>query len=244
MDQETLFRNQLAALVKTARQQGMYLSKEQILDSFPELGADAEKLKLIQDYLENMKVSIGKESAMEQFLSEEDKNYLEEYMKEASKGAKVTPEEKKEIILSAMADAEEAKARLLEIYLPDVASIAKLYTGQGVFLEDLIGEGNVALISVIDMLHMIDAPEEADGFVGKFIMDAMEQFLSQEDAAKELDDKILERVNAVALAAKNLAQELRRKVSVSELFAETDFTMEEIEEAVLVSGGQIEDLEG
>ena len=34
---------------------------------------------------------------------------------------------------------------LIEIHLADVAEIAKLYAGQGVLLEDLVGEGNLAL---------------------------------------------------------------------------------------------------
>ena len=81
-----------------------------------------------------------------------------------------------EIILSAMAESEEAQARLLEIYLPDVAEIAKLYAGQGAYIEDLIGEGNVALTLVVGMLGCLETPEEADGFIGKFIMDAMEKY--------------------------------------------------------------------
>ena len=39
-----------------------------------------------------------------------------------------------------MAGDADAKHRMIEIFLPQVAEIAKLYAGQGVFLEDLIGE--------------------------------------------------------------------------------------------------------
>lgn len=243
MNQELEFRKQLDMLVKIARRQGMYLAEEQIGEIFPKLSKQEDKINLIMEYLRGQKIAIGEEAAMEVTLSDEDRSFLELYLEEIQVKAKVSQEEKREIILSAMAEDEEAVARLLEIYLPDVAGIAKLYTGQGVYLEDLIGEGNVALISAVGMISCIEEVDEADGFIGKFIMDAMEQYISGEADAREQDEWMLEKVNAVAKAAKELSEDLRRKVSIEELAKETDFTAEEIEEAMRASGYQIEDIE-
>lgn len=243
MDQETIFRNQLEEIVKTARRQGMYLSEDQIKESFSDLADNEDKLKLIQDYLREQKIAIGEENAMEQFLSEEDKKFLDQYLAEIEENAGVSEEEKREIILSAMAESEEAEARLVEIFLPDVAQIAKLYTGQGVYLEDLIGEGNVALLSAVTMLGCLEDASEAEGFIGKFLMDAMERFLENEEDAQKIDDKVLDKVNDVAKAAKELSEEMRRKVSVSELAKESGFSEEEIREALRVCSNQIEEIE-
>lgn len=243
MDQETIFRNQLEELVKTARRQGMYLSEDQIKESFSDLADNEDKLKLIQDYLREQKIAIGEENAMEQFLSEEDKRFLDQYLAEIEENAKVSEEEKREIILSAMAESEEAQARLVEIFLPDVAQIAKLYTGQGVYLEDLIGEGNVALLSAVTMFSCLEDASEAEGFIGKFLMDAMERFLENEEDAQKIDDKVLDKVNDVAKAAKELSEEMRRKVSVSELAKESGFSEDEIRETLRVCGNQIEEIE-
>ena len=60
-----------------------------------------------------------------------------------------------------MAGDADAKHRMIEIFLPQVAEIAKLYAGQGVFLEDLIGEGNVALTMAAEMLA--DCAQNAKG---------------------------------------------------------------------------------
>lgn len=243
MDQETLFRNQLEGLVKTARRQGMYLSEEQIKETFVDIAQSEDKLQLVYDYLKGIRIAIGEESALEQFLSDEDRQFLEQYISEATENAGVSDEEKTEIILSAMAESEEAQARLIEIYLPDVAQIARLYTGQGVYLEDLIGEGNVALMSAVTMLGCLEDASEADGFIGKFLMDAMERFLQVEEDSRELDEKMLAKVNDVAKAAKELSEELRRKVTAEELAKESTYSLEEIEEAMRASGYQIEDIE-
>lgn len=244
MEQEALFRSQLEQLVKTARRQGMYLSEEQIRETFLELDGRDEKLALIHEYLKGLNISIGQKSDLEQFLSEEDKDFLAQYMEEIDSAGKVSGEEKREIILSAMEENETAKRRLIRLYLPDVVQIARLYTGQGAYLEDLIGEGNVALLSAVGMLGCLETPEEADGFIGKFLMNAMERFLKEEEDAKEIDDKVLGQVNEVAGAARELAKELGRNVTVEELVKETGFGEEKIREAIRVSGNQIEEIEG
>ena len=62
--------------------------------------------------------------------------------------------EKEAVTISAMAGDRDAQKRLIEIYIPKVVEVAKLYAGQGVFVEDLIGEGNLAVtIGVTQLLH-------------------------------------------------------------------------------------------
>lgn len=243
MEQEALFRKQLNELVKTAKRQGMYVSTEQVMQAFPELAGQEQKLAFVYEYLNNVKISVGEKTAFEAELSEEDRDYLGQYLESIAKSGCVSEEEKYEILLSATAGSEEAKSRLLEICLPDVAQIAKLYTGQGVYIEDLIGEGNVALMMAIDMLECNDEAKEADGFIANIIMSAMEALVEEEQEADGADQKLLEMVNGVAMAAKELAGEFRRKVTVKELAGEGDYSEEEIREALRVTANKIEDIE-
>lgn len=243
MDQETLFREQLASLVKTARRQGMYVSKEQVAEQFPDLAGAEEKLAYIYDYLKGVHIAVGEASGEDAVLTEEEKDFFGQYLESIAQNATVTEEEKKAILLSATAGSEDAKKRLIEIYLPNVAELAKLYTGQGVYIEDLIGEGNVALMMAVDMLECNDDAKEADAFVANLIMDAMEQLIDGTHEAEETDQKVLDMVNQIALAAKELAEEYRRKVSVSELASEGKFTEDEIREALRVTANSIEDIE-
>ena len=121
--------------------------------------------------------------------------------------------------------------------------IAKLYAGQGVFLEDLIGEGNVALAMGVTMLGCLEHAAEAEGILGKLIMDAMEDFVRENMAEADKDKKVLDRVNKVAKKAKELSLELRRKVTVEELAAETGMSPNAITEAMRLSGYAIEEIE-
>jgi len=92
------------------------------------------------------------------------------------------------------------------VYLKDVVEIAKLYAGQGVFLEDLIGEGNVALAFGTGMLGSLEKPEEAQGMLAKMMMDAMEEYIAENASAEKADQKMVDKVNKVTEKAKELSQ--------------------------------------
>ena len=77
----------------------------------------------------------------------------------------MTKGQKEAITLSAMAGERDAQQSLISVYLPQVVEISKLYAGQGVFLEDLIGEGNVALAMGVTMLGCLENASEAEGML-------------------------------------------------------------------------------
>ena len=124
--------------------------------------------------------------------------------------------------------------------MPQVVDIAKLYSGQGVLLEDLIGEGNVALATGVEMLGCLEDPEEVDGMLGKMIMDAMEDYIAENTEAKKADMQVVDKVNNISDQAKELAESMQRKITVEELAAETGINEEEIREAIKFSGNKIE----
>ena len=62
--------------------------------------------------------------------------------------------------MSALAEDRDAQAKLVEIYLPQVVELSKLYAGQGALVEDLIGEGNVAVAAAVTMLACVESIEE------------------------------------------------------------------------------------
>ena len=145
--------------------------------------------------------------------------------------------------MAAMSGETQAKKRLIEVMLSDVVDMAKLYTGQGVFIEDLIGEGNVALTLGVEMLGALEEPDEVPGMLAKMAMDAMEELISDEAGNKKADDKLVDKVNKIADAARELATDLGRKVTVEELAVEGKFSKKAIEDAIRLSGQKIEDIE-
>lgn len=243
MNQEILFAKTLEEVRKLAKDQGNQIEKEQVENAFAALSLSEEQLSMVFDYLKKHKIGIGEPVNPDDYLSEEEVNYLEEYQKELSLLEQVSAGEKQAITLAAMAGERQAQQRLISLYLPLVVEISKLYSGQGVFLEDLIGEGNVALATGVTMLGCLEKAEEADGMLGKMVMDAMEESIAQNLSESDKDKKLLEQVNEVAKQAKELAEELHRKVTVSELAEETGMTGESIRDAMRFSGFSIEELE-
>ena len=121
--------------------------------------------------------------------------------------------------------------------------IARLYAGQGVSIEELIGAGNEALVTGVRLLGHLDSPQDVDGEIGRRIMDSMEDLIAAMLDDNAMDRKMEDMVNLVADKAHELAEELGRKVTPMELAGEGDVTAEQIMEAVRLTGGKIEDLD-
>lgn len=244
MEKEIVFAKALQGLKELAKEQGNIVSREQVETAFSDMNLDEAQLSMIYDYLKTNKIGVDEQVNADDYLTSEEKDYLEFYLEELNELEEVTAGEKEAIELSAMAGDETAKAKLIEVYLPKVVEIAKLYAGQGVFLEDLIGEGNIALTMGASMLGCLEHAKEVEGMLGKMMMDAMEAYITENVEHKESDAKIVERVNEVADKAAELSELLQRKVTIEELEKETGFAREEIEEVLRISGGKFENVQG
>ena len=243
MEKELQFAKALQRVKELAKLSGNTISKEEINEEFEKLNLDEEQMKLVYEYLEKANIGIDKEVDTEALLTSEDAGYLQFYLEELKELPEVSEGEKEATVLSAMAGDENAQAKLIQILLPQVVDLAKLYAGQGVLLEDLIGEGNVALTIGVTMLGCFENAEESQAAIVKMIMDAMEELIVSYVAEDDVDSKIVERVNDISDKAKELAENLGRKVTKEELAEETEIAIEDIAEAIRFSGGQIEYLE-
>lgn len=243
MNKEQLFAKKLEELKSFAREQGNVVSKEQVLEAFEGLELSGDQMQMVYDYLLQSKIGIGRHLSPDDYLTEKEQDYLEEYLSEIEGLGDVSEGEKEAITLSAMAGDADAQRRLTEIYLREVPQIAKLYAGQGVFLEDLIGEGNVALTIGVSMLGSQENAGDALGFLGKMIMDAMENHIQENADFKKIDKRVAEKVNQVADKARELSRELRRNVTVEELIEESGLTEKAIRDAIRMSGYKIEGID-
>ena len=240
MNKELAFAKKLEEIRALAKEQGNVLSVEQIEEAFAEIEIGKEQLELVYAYLKTKNIGIGEPVDVEENLSSEDKNYLEEYMESLQELPKLSDGEKRAYAMAAMAGDANGKLNMINAFLPQVVDIAKLYSGQGALLEDLIGEGNVALATGVEMLGCLEEPDEVDGMLGKMIMDAMEDYIAENTEAKKVDMQIADKVNHISDLAKELAESLQRKITVEELAEETGIDTEEIRDAVKLSGNKIE----
>ena len=219
MNREVEFAKTLEEVKRKAREQQNFITKMEVEEAFSALSLSAEQMEMVYDYLRQNKIGVDEPADADACLDEEEKNYLDDYL-----------EALQAITLSAMAGDADAIKRLAELMLPEVPQIARLYTGQGVSLEDLIGEGNVALSLGVTMLGALEHADEAQGMLAKMMMDAMEDCIAV-NAAEEKSD-----------AANALKEELRRAVTVEELMEESGLSRKAIEDAVRISGGKIESI--
>ena len=242
MAQETVFAEILEEVRKKARAQQNFITKTEVEEAFSALSLSAEQMEMVYDYLRQNKIGVDEPADADACLEEEEKNYLDDYLETLRAIPKATDGEREAITLSAMAGDADAIKRLTELMLPEVPQIARLYTGQGVSLEDLIGEGNVALSLGVTMLGALEHADEAQGMLAKMMMDAMEDCIAASAAEEKSDRKIADKVNKVADAANALKEELRRAVTVEELMEESGLSRKAIEDAVRISGGKIESI--
>lgn len=243
MDKEIRFAQTLEQVKQQAREQGGCISEEQVREAFGELELSGGQLEMVFDYLKKQRIGIGEPVDMDEYLTAEERSYLQDYMDEIAALPTYSQGQIEGYTIAAMAGETDAQAKLVEIYLKDVIDIAKLYTGQGVLLEDLIGEGNLALAFGTGMVGSLEKPEEVQGMLARMIMNAMEEHIQENASNQKMDRRVADKVNQVADKARELAEELHRKVTPEELAAETGFSVKSIRDAMCMSGFKIEEIE-
>ncbi len=248
-NKEVRFAQILEQLKRKAREHGNFLPDGEIEDNFAELDLDESRIKMVRDYLESQKIRIGgiepgiEPEADEEDFTPEDLNFLQMYLDELESLHVYSDGEKQAYTIQAMAGEKSASQKLIEIYLKDVVSIAKIYNGQGVLMEDLIGEGNVALANVVTMLDSQEKPEECEGMIVRYVMDAMEELIKENQDVTNAGDKALKRVNEIFEKAEKLSKEYGRKITVEELCEEEHVSRKSVIDAIRISGYSIDCIE-
>lgn len=242
-DQERRLQDILRSVVNAARKNRGVIEQSQLEEALSELHLDESQMKLVQDYLAANNIGVDVPLETDEKLSEEEHNYLEDYSAMVNAIEQPTDGELEAAEIRAMAGEADAQRMLSEWMLPKVLDIAKLYAGQGVYMEDLIGVGNEALVRGTKLLAPLEGPHEVEGALGERIMNAMEDLIAENLDAVSADQDAADRANKVLEKANELSELLRRKVTVEELAAEGEVTEEEILDAIRVTGNKIESLD-
>ena len=240
---QVLFLKRLRETADTAAKNGNMITEEELEEAFADLELNESQMIQVRDFLKTKGVGIGEALPIEEVISEEEMNHLRDY-EEMLDAIEIPSDSVMDALkLSAMAGERDAQIKLAEYSLKKVVDIARLYAGQGVYMEDLIGAGNEVLLIAVTQLAPLDKPDEVDGYLGRRLMDAMEDVIAANLDEKAAEKAVEERVNLVADRAREMAEELGRKVSVAELAAEYDMDPEDIREAVRLSGNAIGDIQ-
>lgn len=220
MNEEELFFTLLEQVRREAKEKNNHITKERISDIYKEMGLKEEQLSILYDFLEKEHIQIG--------------GFLPFLDKDGRRG----------LLEKAMTGDKEAEERVLNLFLDDIPSIAKLYENQGADCGDLEGEGYVALLTGIKGIGTCQSPKEAEGFLIRRIMDAMEEFLNAQEKERNFHMELADRLEAIHQCAKELWEVYMRKISPEEVALELNWTPEEVREALYLGGIKIECMTG
>lgn len=237
------FLTQLRRITEQAKKNGGTISEQALSEAFADLDLSAQQMQQVRQYLASEKIGIGEHLPYEDVITDDEHNYLQDYEAMIAAIEKPSPNIMEATKISAMAGERDAQQQVVNWMLDKVVDIAKLYAGQGVFMEDLIGAGNEELARSVRLMAPLEGPQEVDGFLASRIMDAMEALVRQALEDGKQDKAVEDLCNLVNDKANELSRELGRKVTPGELAAEGDVTMDQIMDAVKWSGNKIENLD-
>ena len=240
------FLEKLGGLLQKAKAQESQITIDEVKDYFSEENLTDEQMELVFDYLLAQKVVVkgylkmNEEPEEKQTFTEEEEAYLKEYLEDL-KAFRVEAEGERESLFGKLIDGDdEARNRLIEIYMPVVVEVAKEMYHEEVFIGDLIQEGNVGLIMGLDLVLN---QEEAHEYLIAQVKESMQALIEEATESKSRDKKMIEKVSALDESIKTLTEELGRKVAIDELAVYMGMDEEEILDILKLTGEETEEEE-
>jgi RNA polymerase primary sigma factor len=256
MDKKLEFNDALSALIEYATVNGNEITTENVHTYFDDILDSNDKFDAVFKYLIDNKIRItdldtsklsskeegcqcGSESSSEDHdhhhhgdSTEEEKMFLEMYMKELKDVPVISPEEKAILIEKGCRGDRDSFSRLIEAYLPTVMEYVDRFMGQGVRRGDLIQEGNLGLIEGI---MNYDNSIDFDTFIGVYIEKAIKDAIDEELSVNRIAAHAADRANAISDATTELAEKLGREATIEELCEYMSLTEDEIRDVMKMS---------
>lgn len=231
------FQQKLADILKMAEENGMRLTIEETEKFFEDDGLTDQQMELVFDYLLSQKVALpgyerqpGKvreaqeneeAPAVPDALSGEEKEYLENYLRQ----------------IGEMQAASDEEARLA-FYLPLVAQEAVKMHHHDIFIGDMIQEGNASLVEALAMHPEGEGEQEA---VMEDVTAAMQALLESQIEVKRRDRKMVDQVTKLDEALKQMTNDLGRKVDIQEVADWLEMTEEQVRDILKLAGEEPDD---
>lgn len=209
------FQGKLREVLGFAREREDHLLAEDVEKFFEEEGLSPEQMELVFQYLTEQGIEVkgyapskgtAREAGEEEAdLSPEEERYLETYRQE----------------IEAL---EEAGDKTLARRLTEVVEEAvKLQRGE-VFLGDLIQEGNMRLVMLLE-----EDPEKEEEARRVTVRSAMEEFIASSGEVRRRDRQMVRKVTDLNNTVKAMEEEEGRKVTLDEAAGRLGITRQEAE---------------
>ena len=210
------FQGKLREVLGFAREREDHLLAEDVEKFFEEEGLSPEQMELVFQYLTEQGIEVkgyapskgtAREAGEEEAdLSPEEERYLETYRQEIE-------------VLEEAGDKTLAR-RLTEV----VEEAVKLQRGE-VFLGDLIQEGNMRLVMLLE-----EDPEKEEEARRVTVRSAMEEFIASSGEVRRRDRQMVRKVTDLNNTVKAMEEEEGRKVTLDEAAGRLGITRQEAEQ--------------
>ncbi|MCR5202291.1 MAG: hypothetical protein K6D02_04270 [Lachnospiraceae bacterium] len=165
---------------------------------------------------------------------------LSYYMEELKLSGNIKVADKDLEVLLGEDDSKKApaKERVITHFLPEVVKLASLYKGKydekKIYEEDIISEGNIALVTAVESISAGDFkealnPEGLKEYIINDIKKGMESFIETESGDMVELDSIVTRLNLIRAAKQYMSEEIGREPTIKELSEYTGVAEDEIE---------------
>ena len=163
---------------------------------------------------------------------------IREYLKEIGTIPLLSAEEETELARRKAAGDEEARKRLVEANLRLVVSIAKRYTGRGMSILDLVQEGNIGLMKAVEKFDY-EKGYRLSTYATWWVKQAVTRALADQSRTIRLPVHMVEAVNKVRRAQRELAVRLGREPSAEELGEHVQMPEKRVNELLQAAGDTV-----
>lgn len=197
------------------------------------MGNKFDDMELPQEILDELEADAA--AAEEAEIQEDDGMQTEDiyrvYMEELAAIPPCTAAENEELLGKVKAGVAGARERLIEGNLRNALMHVQNYINRGVPMADLIQEASMELMMLVD-----------DAFEGSFekllesrIRVRMEEVISEQTSASNIEEEVLARVNVLQEVSKELAERFGREPKLEELAEYMKMTEDEVREIMKVT---------
>ena len=267
--EKKVLKERVEKLCQMAADKGNSLDMTEVLDQLGDLKVTPEELEQVYSALEYKGVRVETpEDGPEDVLLEDDdfdENYdgedldgsvenpdrlsrilegvgvgdpIREYLKEIGSIPLLSAQEEYDLARKKAEGDTDAQKQLVEANLRLVGSIAKHYTGRGMSFLDLVQEGNIGLMRAVEKFDYTKG-YRLSTYATWWVKQAITRALADQSRTIRLPVHMVETVNRIRRAQRNLSVSLGREPSVDELAENLGMTRRRVTELLQASGDTV-----